>query len=60
MTLNTPDIRWKQRFENLQAAHKTLQQAVDADAKTPGSMLIQMAVIKSFEISSALNPFCLS
>jgi len=55
MTSYNQDIRWKQRFENLQAAHRTLKQSVEANSKTPNNMLIQMALIKSFEMTFELS-----
>lgn len=48
------DIRWKQRFSNLQLAYRRLQQAVEANRLTPGNDLIQMALIKAFEMSFEL------
>lgn len=53
--MNTQDIRWKQRFDNLQSAYLRLQHAVQANAKTPGDDLIQMAVIKAFEMTFELS-----
>ena len=49
------DIRWKQRFDNLQAAYIRLQQAVAANADAPDDDLIQMALIKSFEMTFELS-----
>jgi len=51
----TPDIRWKQRFENLQSAYNKLQQAVKVLAEQPDNELIQMAVIKAFEMTFELS-----
>lgn len=48
------DIRWKQRFSNLQLAYRRLQQAIEANRLTPGNDLIQMALIKAFEMSFEL------
>lgn len=49
------DIRWKQRFDNLQAAYKKLQHAAQANVQAPQDDLIQMAVIKAFEITFELS-----
>lgn len=49
------DVRWKQRFDNLQSAYQRLQRAVQANAQTPGNDLIQMALIKSFEMTFELS-----
>lgn len=48
------DMRWKQRFDNLQAAYSNLQEAVAANAQTPDNRLIQMALIKAFEMTFEL------
>jgi nucleotidyltransferase substrate binding protein (TIGR01987 family) len=54
--MNTPqDIRWQQRFDNLQAAYRRLQHAVQADAQTPKNDLFQMALIKTFEMTFELS-----
>ena len=42
------DIRWKQRFDNWQAAYLRLQEAMEANAQNPNNTLIQMALIKGF------------
>ena len=52
---NTPDIRWKQRFSNLQSAYELLNQSIAAHKQTPDNHLIQMALIKSFEITFELS-----
>lgn len=49
------DIRWKQRYENLQSAYQRLQHAVQANAQTPNNDLIQMALIKAFEMTFELS-----
>ena len=49
------DIRWKQRFDNLQSAYQRLQHAVQAHQETPGNDLIQMAMIKAFEMTFELS-----
>lgn len=53
--MNDQDIRWKQRFENLQSAFQRLQHAVQANAQTPSDELIQMALIKVFEMTFELS-----
>ena len=49
------DIRWKQRFENLQSAYRNLQEAVAANAEAPENKLFQMALIKAFEMTFELS-----
>lgn len=49
------DIRWKQRFENLQSAYQLLQEAIDANKLTPASKLIRVALIKAFEMTFELS-----
>ena len=49
------DIRWKQRFDNLQSAYRNLQEAVEAHTQTPNNKLIQMALIKAFEMTFELS-----
>lgn len=49
------DIRWKQRFDNWQAAYLRLQEAVEANTQTPQRTLIQMALIKGFEMTFELS-----
>jgi nucleotidyltransferase substrate binding protein (TIGR01987 family) len=51
----TEDIRWQQRFDNLQRAFALLQDAVQENARTPGSKLVQMALIKAFEMTFELS-----
>lgn len=55
--MSTPavDIRWQQRFENLQSAYKKLQHAVQVHTQIPDDELIQMAVIKAFEMTFELS-----
>jgi nucleotidyltransferase substrate binding protein (TIGR01987 family) len=48
------DIRWKQRFDNLQLAYARLRQAVAANADRPDDDLIQMALVKAFEMTFEL------
>lgn len=49
------DIRWKQRFDNLQAAYGKLLQAVQAHAQMPDDDLVQIALIKMFEMTFELS-----
>jgi nucleotidyltransferase substrate binding protein (TIGR01987 family) len=51
----TEDIRWKQRFDNLQSAYRNLQEAMEANAQNPTNTLIQMALIKAFEMTFELS-----
>lgn len=51
----TEDIRWKQRFDNLQRAYSRLHQAVAANIDEPENDLIQMALIKAFEMTFELS-----
>jgi nucleotidyltransferase substrate binding protein (TIGR01987 family) len=49
------DIRWKQRFDNLQSAYQRLQHAIQVNEQTPNNDLIQMALIKAFEMTFELS-----
>lgn len=49
------DIRWQQRFENLQSAYLRLQEAIAANRQAPENRLIQMALIKAFEMTFELS-----
>jgi len=49
------DVRWKQRFNNLQSAYQRLQHAVQANAQTSDNDLIRLALIKSFEMTFELS-----
>lgn len=49
------DIRWKQRLDNLQRAYARLCQAVGANVNDPENDLIQMALIKAFEMTFELS-----
>jgi len=49
------DIRWQQRFNNWKAAYLRLQEAVDANTQTPHNTLIEMALIKGFEMTFELS-----
>lgn len=49
------DIRWKQRFDNLQSVYQRLQHAIQVNEQTPDNDLIQMALIKAFEMTFELS-----
>ncbi len=49
------DIRWQQRFDNWRAVYGRLQDAVRANAESPDNVLIQMALIKAFEMTFELS-----
>ena len=49
------DIRWKQRVDNLQTAYQRLQHAIQVNEQTPDNDLIQMALIKIFEMTFELS-----
>ncbi len=49
------DIRWKQRFDNLQSAYAGLQDAVQGNTQMPDNKLIRLALVKSFEITFELS-----
>ncbi len=49
------DIRWQQRFENLQSAYRRLRLAIDAHKTAPDNELIHMALIKAFEMTFELS-----
>ncbi|OHC74194.1 MAG: hypothetical protein A3G18_08330 [Rhodospirillales bacterium RIFCSPLOWO2_12_FULL_58_28] len=51
----TEDIRWKQRFDNLQSAYQRLRRAVQANAQAPDNDLFQMALVKAFEMTFELS-----
>ena len=55
MSKHPIDIRWQQRFEHLQAALKKLHHAVQEQARIPSDDLIQIALIKTFEITFELS-----
>lgn len=55
MSNDNQDIRWKQRFDNLQSTYKLLQEAIEANAQMPDNNLIQMALIKAFEMTFELS-----
>ena len=49
------DLRWHQRFENLQRALKQLQAAIKAHDARPDDELIVIALIKTYEFSFELS-----
>jgi len=49
------DVRWKQRFENLQRALRQLEAAVDAHRAMPANDLFPIALIKAYEFSFELS-----
>lgn len=55
MNNDNQDIRWKQRFENLQSAYKKLREAVKVNQQMPENDLIKMALIKAFEMTFELS-----
>jgi len=50
----TEDIRWKQRFDNYCRAYGQMNKAVEAHACQPDNELIQMALVKAFEMTFEL------
>ncbi len=50
----TPDIRWKQRFDNYNRALQTLQEASALSAQRPLSALEQQGLIQGFEFTHEL------
>lgn len=55
MNSRNEDIRWKQRFENLQSAYARLQEAAISNGQMPENALIKMALIKAFEMTFELS-----
>ena len=49
------DIRWKQRFDNLQRAYRRLRWALEIHQQDPSDELIRMAVIKAYEFTFELS-----
>jgi len=49
------DIRWKQRFENLNKAYKKFQLVVEAIEKEPENKIYQMALVQAFEFVYELS-----
>ena len=49
------EIRWKQRFDNLQRAYRRLGWALDIQQQDPENDVIRMAVIKAYEFTFELS-----
>ena len=49
------DVRWKQRFDNLQRAYQRLRWALEIHQQDPGNELIRMAAIKAYEFTFELS-----
>ena len=49
------DVRWKQRFENLQRALRQLEAAIEAHEAMPTNELMVIALIKAYEFSFELS-----
>lgn len=49
------EIRWQQRFDNLQRAYRRLGWALEMQQQDPESDLIRMAVIKAYEFTFELS-----
>jgi nucleotidyltransferase substrate binding protein (TIGR01987 family) len=55
MDAQSSDIRWKQRFDNLQRAYRRLRWALEIHQQDPSDELIRMAVIKAYEFTFELS-----
>jgi nucleotidyltransferase substrate binding protein (TIGR01987 family) len=53
--LENQDIRWKQRFDNLQKAYGRFENALNHYHKEPENELYQMALVQSFEFTFELG-----
>lgn len=51
----TEDIRWKQRFENLEKALQRLREALHGTANEPKNHLYQIALIGTFQFTFELS-----
>lgn len=49
------DIRWKQRFDNLQKAYRRLRCALEIHQQDSNDELMRMAVIKAYEFTFELS-----
>ena len=49
------DVRWKQRYDNLQRAYRRLRWALEIHQQDPSDELIRMAVIKAYEFTFELS-----
>ena len=50
----SPDIRWKQRFQNYTKALQTLTEAIELARQRPLSRLEKQGLIQSFEFTHEL------
>lgn len=50
----TEDIRWQQRFENLEKAWRRLNEALDGISQEPANHLYQIALIGAFQFTFEL------
>ncbi len=53
--MNSPDIRWKQRFDNFTRALQTLTEAIELAHQRPLSKLEKQGLIQSFEFTHELG-----
>lgn len=51
----TKDIRWKQRFDNLERAYKRLNEALNAVDKDPKDTLYPIALVGAFQFTFELS-----
>lgn len=51
----TQDIRWKQRFENLNKALSRLREALEGTMREPNNHLYQIALIGAFQFTFELS-----
>jgi len=54
-TAENSDIRWKQRFDNLQRAYRRLCSMLELLQQDPESEVVRMAVIKAYEFTFELS-----
>ena len=52
--IESPDIRWKQRYENYTQALRTVRQAIALSEQRPLSELEQQGLIQGFEFTVEL------
>lgn len=55
MNAESSDVRWKQRFDNLQRAYQRLRWALEIQQQDPDNDLMRMAVIKAYEFTFELS-----
>ena len=53
--MNSPDIRWQQRFDNFTRALQTLTEAIELAHQRPLSKLEKQGLIQSFEFTHELG-----